>query len=222
MDEQRRILLGAGIAVGATLLLPACATTATTAPIRFDPIPPLPETPTPGRPGDFDFLTGEWRIHHWQRRGGNEWIEFEGEATVTAILAGIGSVEELRIPERNFSGMGLRLLDVEKRVWSDFWVNARSGVLTTPGQTGSFEDGSGIFVTDDVENGQPVKYAGVWDSITPTNCRWRQAASHDGGKSWEQSWIMSWTRVTGRNAAVELSRRSTLMLLAGRQAIRSR
>jgi hypothetical protein len=28
-------------------------------------------------------------------------------------------VEELRIPVRNFNGMGLRLLDVKKRVWVD-------------------------------------------------------------------------------------------------------
>lgn len=49
----------------------------------------------------------------------DEWIEFDGEATVHAILAGVGSVEELRTPARNFSGLGLRLLDVEKKVWAD-------------------------------------------------------------------------------------------------------
>jgi hypothetical protein len=43
---------------------------------------------------------------------------------VHGILAGVGSVEELRIPARNFSGMGLRLLDLEKKVWADHWVNA--------------------------------------------------------------------------------------------------
>ena len=145
--------------------------------MRFDHMPPLPTTPTPGQPGDFDFLSGEWRIQHLRLRTGGDWDAFEGEATVYGILAGIGSVEELRIPARDFSGMGLRLLDVERRVWSDFWVNARSGVLTTPGQTGSFENGVGIFVTDAVENDQPVKYAGVWDDITPRSCRWRQASS---------------------------------------------
>jgi hypothetical protein len=74
-------------------------------------------------------------------------------------------------------------------------VNARSGVLTTPGQTGSFENGVGIFVTDDVVDGQPVKYAGVWDLITPTSCRWRQASTKDAGRTWDQNWIMNWTRV---------------------------
>jgi hypothetical protein len=186
MDQDRRSLL----ATSALALLPACATAQ---PISFDPMPPLPPTPTPGRAGDFDFLTGEWRIHHRMIANG-AWIEFEGEATVRALLAGICSVEELRIPARNFSGMGLRLLDVENHVWSDFWVNARSGVLTTPGQVGSFENGAGIFVTDDVDNGQPVKYAGIWDAITPASCRWRQASSRDGGATWDQNWIMNWAR----------------------------
>lgn len=163
------------------------------APPSFDPMPQLPETRTPGQPGDFDFLTGEWRIHNRSIVNG-EWLEYPGEATVHAILAGVGSVEELRIPARNFSGMGLRLLDVENRVWSDHWVNARSGVVSVPGQLGSFENGAGIFVTDAEENGQPVKYAGIWDQITPTSCRWRQGASRDGGATWAQNWIMHWTR----------------------------
>jgi hypothetical protein len=191
MDVLRRLVLGAGAAAAAASIMPAQAAVA---PPKLEAMPPLPKTPSPGRPGEFDFLTGEWRIHHWRQRTPGDWDEFDGEATVTAILAGICSVEELRIPARNFSGMGLRLLDVEKRIWSDFWVNAKSGVLTTPGQTGSFENGAGIFVTDDTENGKPVKYAGVWDKITPSSCRWRQATTRDGGKTWEQSWIMHWTR----------------------------
>lgn len=112
-----------------------------------------------------------------------------------AILGGVCSVEELRIPARNFSGMGLRLLDVENRVWSDHWVNARSGVVTTPGQLGSFENGAGLFVTDDVVDGASVKYIGVWDNITARSCRWRQASSRDGGATWDQNWIMEWSRV---------------------------
>jgi hypothetical protein len=187
MDEQRRMALGVGAVIAAVASLPACTTIQQAGPMQFEPMPTLPVTPTPGRRGDFDFLTGEW-------------LDYEGEATVYGILAGIGigsgSVEELRIPSRGFAGMGLRLLDVEKGVWSDFWVNARSGVLTTPGQTGSFENGAGIFVTDAVENGKSVKYAGVWDDITPASCRWRQeASSRDGGQTWEQNWIMNWTKV---------------------------
>ncbi len=191
MDTQRRRILSAATAIGASALLARVAAQ----PAALAPIPPLPAKPTPGKPGDFDFLSGEWRIRHRRLKSPGEWDVFEGEATCWTILAGVGSVEELRIPARNFSGMGLRLLDVEKRVWSDFWVNARGGVLTTPGQTGSFENGVGIFVADDLDGDQPIKAAGIWDNISSTTCRWRQAVSRDGGGSWEQSWIMDWKRV---------------------------
>lgn len=150
-----------------------------------------------GRPGDFDFLTGEWRIRHeWKRTPTGAWETFTGEATVVSILGGICSVEELRIPARDFNGMGLRLLDVTNKVWSDHWVNAKSGVVTTPGQRGGFANGEGIFDTNDVEGETPVIYRGIWDLITPTSCRWRQGASRDGGQSWDWEWIMEWTRVS--------------------------
>ena len=123
------------------------------------------------------------------------------DAAVVAVpllispLAGGGSVEELRIPARSFSGMGLRLLDVEKRVWSDHWVNARSGVLYTPGETGGFVDGVGMFSSTYEENGRVTISAGIWDAITPQSCRWRQVVSEDGGSNWRHTWIMRWSRV---------------------------
>lgn len=148
------------------------------------------------KPGDFDFLHGNWKIKHRRRKakGTEDWDEFEGEATCWTILAGVGSVEELRIPSRNFAGMGLRLLDVEKKIWNDFWVNAKSGVLTTPGQTGHFENGVGTFTADDMDGDKPIKVKGIWDKITPTSCRWYQSVSWDNGQTWEVNWWMDWTR----------------------------
>jgi hypothetical protein len=150
--------------------------------------------PAAGKPGDFDFLAGEWRIQHRRLKSADEWDEFEGEATCFTILGGVGSVEELRIPARNFSGMGLRLLDVGAQVWNDYWVNAASGVLSTPGQSGHFQDGVGTFSADDVDGDQPIKVRGVWDRITPTSCRWHQAVSRDGGRTWDVNWTMDWHR----------------------------
>ena len=152
--------------------------------------------PTQGKAGDFNFLAGEWKIRHRKVKtpGKDDWEEFDGEATCWTILGGVGSVEELRIPQRNFSGMGLRLLDVEKRIWSDFWVNSRSGVLTTPGTTGAFVNGVGTFIADDVDGDHPIKVRGVWDRITPRSCRWHQGLSRDGGKTWQEDWFMDWMR----------------------------
>ena len=153
-------------------------------------LPPPPQ----GKPGEFDFLAGEWKIKHRRLLPEGRWDEFEGEATCWTILGGVGSVEELRIPARQFSGMGLRLLDLETKVWSDFWVNGKSGVLTTPGQTGGFVDGVGTFASEDTADGKPIIARGVWDRITSSSCRWHQAVSYDDGATWKENWFMDWTR----------------------------
>lgn len=187
-DIHRRTVLKAG----AGLVAGGMALSAGGAP----DVAAKPGTPAFGKPGDFDFLAGEWKIAHRKLRvpHGTEWDDFTGEATCWTILGGVGSVEELRIPVRKFSGMGLRLLDVEKKLWSDYWVNGKSGVLTTPGQTGTFENGVGTFTADDTDGDTPIKVKGVWDRITPTACRWWQAVSWDGGVTWEENWFMDWSR----------------------------
>lgn len=183
MNEQRRTLLQAGALAAAGLLAG-----------KAEAQTPSAAVP-PGNPGDFDFLTGEWRIAHRRLRAPGDWDVFNGEATCWGILGGVCSVEELRIPERNFSGMGLRLLDAENRIWSDYWVNGRSGVLGAGGQTGGFVDNVGTFGADDMDGDQPIKVRGIWDNISPTTTRWRQAVSRDGGVTWEENWIMDWTKV---------------------------
>lgn len=191
-NSTRRTLLQ----VAAITALTQLANTTANAQVPVAPAPAVTGK-TPGKPGDFDFLTGNWKI--WNRRlkagAPRGWDEFPGEATVWAILGGICSIEELRIPARNFSGMGLRVLDVEERVWSDYWMNAKAGVLGSAGVRGSFENGAGVFISDDTEDGKPVLYRGLWDGISKTSCRWSQSVSRDGGKTWNDLWLMQWTRV---------------------------
>lgn len=179
--ERRKFLeLAAGATAAGAIASPRA---------RLDAKPPAPT----GKAGDFDFLSGEWKIHNrWF--DGEKWLEFEGEATVTGILKGLASIEELRIPARNFSGMGLRLLDPQKKLWADYWVNAKSGVIEPPPSWGSFVDGVGLWDGDDEDGGAPIIVRGAWDRITPRSCRWYQASSRDGGKSWQVSWEMDWTR----------------------------
>lgn len=146
-------------------------------------------------PGDFDFLSGEWRIQNRRLLPDGRWDEFPAEATVRPLLNGAASVEELRIPARQFAGLGIRLLDREAQVWKDFWVNAKNGQLSPPGMPGRFEHGVGLFEADEMDGDQPIKVRSVWDRITPTSCRWQQHVSRDGGQSWEMNWTMDWTRV---------------------------
>lgn len=177
---RRPVLQSAlGLAVGvATAALPAAAA-----------------EPAEGRAGDFNFLAGEWRISHRRLQPETgEWDEFTGEATCWTILNGAGSIEELRIPARNFAGVGIRLFETDRKIWSDFWVNAKSGVLTTPGLTGTFRNGEGVFEADEMDGDHPIKVRGTWDRITPTSHRWYQTVSRDGGKTWQANWYMEWVR----------------------------
>ena len=148
-----------------------------------------------GKAGDFAFLTGEWTIKNRQMQDG-AWVNFDGEATVTSILAGLVSIEELRIPQKKFSGMGLRMLDVEQKLWADYWVNSKTGVLTPPPAWGSFVNGVGTWDSDDEDAGKPIIVRGVWDRTTSSSCRWYQAVSRDDGKNWQENWVMDWTRVS--------------------------
>lgn len=150
-----------------------------------------------GKKGEFNFLAGEWRISHRQLKNwaGSEWTEYQGEATCWNILNGVGSVEELRFPTTGFMGMGLRLLDLEKKVWNDYWISGASGVLGRDGAPGEFENGVGTFISDDtMDDGKKMKVKGVWDRITPNSHRWWQAFSVDGGKTWKDTWYMDWVR----------------------------
>jgi hypothetical protein len=182
MQRRRLLQTAAGLAIGQVALHASGANPAA--------------DPPPGRAGDFDFLAGAWKISHRRLKttGSDDWDVFDGEATCWTILGGVASIEELRIPQRGFSGMGLRLLDIDQRVWSDFWVNGKSGVLTPPGMTGGFDNGIGTFVADDVDDNRPIKVRGIWDRITPSSCRWHQAISRDGGMAWEGNWFMDWVR----------------------------
>ncbi len=154
-----------------------------------------------GRAGDFDFLAGSWRIDNRRLKtrwlGRDDWETFDGDAACRTLLGGVGSIEELRIPPGQPRGLGLRLLDRDKGLWSDHWLSCGSGVIVPAPMWGAFDaDGVGTFIaTDDRDGDIPIHSRGVWDRITPTSCRWHQAFSRDGGVTWEDNWFMDWTRV---------------------------
>lgn len=186
MNADRRLLLHAGAALGAAALMGDAFA---------QPSADYMAAAEPGKPGDFDFLSGNWKIAHQRLLKPGEWDRFEGEATCWSILGGVASIEELRIPARDFSGMGLRTLDIKEKVWSDYWMNAKWGLVGSEGVKGGFVKGDGVFLSDDMDGDKPIKVIGLWDRISANGCRWRQGVSHDGGATWDWNWIMDWTRV---------------------------
>jgi hypothetical protein len=154
-----------------------------------------------GRDGqhDFDFEIGTWKTH--LRRllnpltGSINWVEYSGTTVVHKVLNGRANLVELVAngPAGHFEGLSLRLYNPQSRQWSLNFANASSGVLSQP-TIGEFKDGRGEFFDREMLNGRAILVRFVISDITPNSCRFEQAFSDDGGKTWEVNWVATDTR----------------------------
>lgn len=169
------------------------------------PFPALGET-VKERDGqhDFDFEIGTWKTHVRRRlrplsgstSGSTTWVEMNGITTVRKVWNGRGNLVELvaDTPTGRFEGLSLRLYNPQTRQWSLNFANISDGTLTPP-TIGEFKDGRGEFYSQETLNGRAIFVRFVISDITPDSCRFEQAFSDDGGKTWEVNWIATDTRV---------------------------
>lgn len=160
------------------------------------------QEPTPQRDGqhDFDFEIGAWKTH--LRRllhpltGSNTWVEYEGTTIVHKIWNGRANLVELVAdgPAGHFEGLNLRLYNPQARQWSLNFANSSNGSLSQP-TIGEFKNGRGEFFDQETLNGRAIFVRFVISDITPNSCRFEQAFSDDGGKTWEVNWIATDTRM---------------------------
>ena len=153
-----------------------------------------------GRDGahGFDFLHGEWRVHHRIKRPTGEWYEFDGTCSTRPLMAGAANVEEhvFARPTGTTYGVSVRAYDAEKKHWSIWWVDSRYMSLMGEPAIGGFENGVGNFYSDYKDpQGKIVRGRLNWSQITPTSARWEQSQSADGGKTWEPNWVMQFKRM---------------------------
>jgi hypothetical protein len=161
-----------------------------------------PAAQASGSAHDFDFLFGQWQVHHRRLETrlahSDRWIEFEGQSTAQAVLGGAGNIDDnlLELPSGRYRAVTLRAFDAEKRLWSIWWLDARApqGPLDPP-LRGGFVDGVGTFFASDTFQGRPIRVRYIWSHITAESCQWEQAFSDDGGKSWETNWVMQFRRL---------------------------
>jgi hypothetical protein len=99
-------------------------------------------------------------------------------------------------PAGHVEALSLRLYDPVAHQWSINSANSKSGSLSQP-TIGEFKNGRGEFFDQESFNGRTILVRNVWSEITPNSCRFEQAFSDDGGKTWEVNWVAVDTRLPG-------------------------
>lgn len=148
----------------------------------------------------FDFLVGNWNVHHryLRHRLGDctDWIEFPGTCSMHKILGGFANMDDGDIdhPSGRYAGVSLRTYNPEKESWSIYWLDSRYPGQIFPPVHGRFVEGIGTFEGDDMHDGHAIRVRFLWSRITPTSARWEQAFLAGDGTDWETNWIMDFTR----------------------------
>lgn len=149
---------------------------------------------------DFDFEIGTWktelsRLLH-PLTGSTTWVKYEGTTVVRKVLNGRANLVELVVdgPAGRIEGLSLRLYNPESHQWSLNFANIQSGTLSQP-TIGEFKNGRGEFYDQETLNGRAILVRFVISNMTHDSCRFEQAFSDDGGKTWEVNWIATDTRV---------------------------
>jgi hypothetical protein len=151
---------------------------------------------------DFDFEIGIWKTRLRRRvhplTGSTRWVEYEGTSVVRAVWSGRASLLELVADGAagHFEGLNLRLYNPKAHQWSLIFAASNHGTLSPPA-IGEFKNGRGEFFDQEIVTGRATFVRFVISDITPDSCRFEQAFSEDGGKTWEVNWIATDTRVKG-------------------------
>jgi hypothetical protein len=149
---------------------------------------------------DFDFEIGTWKTHlsrlDHPLTGSRTWIELYGTSVVRKIWDGRANMVELEVdgPNGHVEGLNLHLYNPQSHQWSLNFANVRSGTLSVP-TVGEFKNGRGEFYDQEEFNGRMILVRNIWMDITADSCRFEQAFSDDGGKTWETNWIAVDTRM---------------------------
>jgi hypothetical protein len=150
---------------------------------------------------DFDFEIGKWKVRNnrliQSSTGAPSWIQFDGTSDARKVWNGRADLLELEsdAPSGHSEGLILRLYNPESHQWSVTFASSADGALSVP-SIGEFTNGRGEFYAQETVGGKMMLTRSVISDITPTSYRLEQAASADGGKTWEVNWISEHARIS--------------------------
>lgn len=149
---------------------------------------------------DFDFLIGSWTVRNRRLKkrltGCLEWEEFASRCRARPILGGLGNMDEFVLERGSgrVEAITVRLYSPAAREWSIYWAaSSGNGRFDVP-MVGRFEGARGEFFSQEVFERRHILARFVWTVTAPDACRWEQAYSADGGKTWETNWTMEFSR----------------------------
>ncbi len=152
---------------------------------------------------DFDFEIGDWHTHLSRLlhplTGSTTWVTYEGTTSVRKIWNGRANLVELEVDGApgHIEALSLRLYNPASHQWSLNFANSAAGVLSLPPTVGEFKDGRGEFYDQETLGQRAILVRFVIAQINADSCRFEQAYSDDGGKTWEVNWIALDTRIKG-------------------------
>jgi hypothetical protein len=161
---------------------------------------PGPEVADGAGQHDFDFNVGSWKTHIKRRlkplTGSTTWVEYDGTHLVRKVWDGRANLGVLEVdtPNGHIEALSLRLYNPQSRQWSLNFARSSDGTLGVP-MFGEFKNGRGEFIDQETFNGRIILVRNVWSDITPDSCRSVWSYSDDGGKTWEENWIATDTRM---------------------------
>jgi hypothetical protein len=168
--------------------------------LALQPLAASAQAPDHDGSHDFDFEIGTWKTHVSRLvkplTGSTTWVELEGTSVVRRLLGGQANLVELDISGSSgrIQGLSLRLYEPTSRQWTIRFASAADGELGLP-TIGTFRNGRGEFYNEETFGGRAILVRNVWSEISAERCRFEQAFSDDGGKTWEVNWIAVDTRI---------------------------
>ena len=151
---------------------------------------------------DFDFEIGRWTTRLKRRTqpltSDTTWAAYEGTTVVRKVWNGRANLVELDVagPAGRIEALSLRLYNPQSRQWSLNFSSSRSGTLSLP-TIGEFNGTRGEFYAQESLDGRAILVRFIISPVAPDTCRFEQAFSTDGGRTWEVNWIATDTREPG-------------------------
>jgi len=150
---------------------------------------------------DFDFSYGTWSTHitSYETAGpkAGAATSYTGTVAWRKIWSGRAFLEEIKASNASggFQGLTLFLYDPQSHQWSQTFAGRGAGTFD-PSMVGTFKNGRGELVSFPVIDGGVLVFAReIWSDIRPNSHHFEIQYSHDGGKTWQRSFVADLTRI---------------------------